>query len=142
MCCCIGIRPVTGKFPFSPFLLQIPPWNRCKYVLPVFGRNKRVETVKLLGAILASNFTWSEHIAYIQRVITQNFYLLNMSLNTSSMNDVFNALVLSRIQYVLPVYYGHLLQVDKKPHRYLTTLSQFKNLLNKFDFSPFCVGER
>ena len=36
-----------------------------------------------------------------------------MSLNTSSMNDVFNALILSRIQYALPVYYGHMLQADK-----------------------------
>ena len=36
-----------------------------------------------------------------------------MSLNTSSMNDVFNALVLSRIQYAFPVYHGHLLQADK-----------------------------
>ena len=34
----------------------------------------------------------------------------SLSLNTSSMNDVFNALVLSHMQYALPVYYGHLLQ--------------------------------
>ena len=91
--------------------------TRCKYVLPNLVEIQRVESVKLLGVFLTSNFTWSEHIAYIQRVITQKFYLLkqmkNMSLNTSSMNDVFNALVLSRMQYALPVYYGHLLQADK-----------------------------
>ena len=98
--------------------VEIIFWRtRCKYVLPNLVEIQRVETVQLLGVFLTSNFTWSEHIAYIQRVITQKFYLLkqikNMSLNTSSMNDVFKALVLSQIQYALPVYYGHLLQADK-----------------------------
>ena len=31
----------------------------------------------------------------------------------ASMNQIYNALVLSRIQYALPAYYGFLLQADK-----------------------------
>jgi hypothetical protein len=36
-----------------------------------------------------------------------------MSLNMVSMNQIYNALVLSRIQYALPAYFGFLLQADK-----------------------------
>ena len=36
-----------------------------------------------------------------------------MSLNMVSMNQIYNALVISRIQYALPAYYGFLLQADK-----------------------------
>ena len=39
--------------------------------------------------------------------------LRGMSLNMVSMNQIYNALVLSRIQYALPAYYGFLLQADK-----------------------------
>ena len=45
------------------------------------------------------------------------FYLIkqirSMSLNMVSMNQIYNALVLSQIQYPLPAYYGFLLQADK-----------------------------
>ena len=50
-------------------------------------------------------------------MLIQKFYLIkqirSMSLNIVSMNQIYNARVLSRIQYALPTYYGFLLQADK-----------------------------
>ena len=58
------------------------------------------------------------HVDYVLRAVSHNlFYLIkqirSMSLNMVSLNQIYNALVLSRIQYALPAYYGFLLQADK-----------------------------
>ena len=56
------------------------------------------------------------HIDYVLAVASQRFYLLNqlkkMSLATSRLNNVFSALIVSRILYALPAFYGFILQSD------------------------------
>ena len=54
------------------------------------------------------------------KAVSQKFYLIkqmrSMSLTVVSMNQIYNALFLSRIRYALPAYYGFLgflLQADK-----------------------------
>ena len=78
---------------------------------------QRVEYVKLLGVFITSNLSWSMQVDYVLRAVSQQFDLIkqirSMSLNMVSMNQISNALVLSRIQYALPAYYGFLLQADK-----------------------------
>ena len=90
---------------------------KCRYSVPNMLEIQRVEYVKLLGVFITSNLTWSMQVDYMLRTVSQKFYLIKqirgMSLNMVSVNQVYNALVLSRIQYALPAYYDFLLEVDK-----------------------------
>ena len=56
-------------------------------------------------------------VDYVLKAVSQKFYLIkqirSMPLNMVSVNQIYNALVISRIQYALPAYYGFLLQADK-----------------------------
>ena len=76
----------------------------------------RVDSVKLLGVFLTSDISWSLQINHLVTGITRKFYILNriknMSLSSDGLNNVFRAMMLSRIQYALPVYSGNLLQSD------------------------------
>ena len=59
-----------------------------------------MEHVKLLGVFITSNLSWSMQVDYVLRAVSQKFYLIkqirSMSLNMVSMNQIYNALVLSR----------------------------------------------
>ena len=85
--------------------------------MPNIFEIQRVEYVKLLGVFITSNLSWSMQVDYVLRAVSQKFYLIkqirSMSLNMVSLNQIYNALVLSQIQYALPAYYGFLLQADK-----------------------------
>ena len=54
-------------------------------------------------------------VDYVLRAVSQKLIkqIRSMSLNIVSLNQIYNALVLSRIQYALPSYYGFLLQANK-----------------------------
>ena len=71
---------------------------------------ERVQQVRLLGVILSSNLSFTPHIDYVLAVAPQRFYLLNqlkkMSPATWGLNGVFSALIVSRILYALPTFYG------------------------------------
>ena len=81
---------------------------KVKYHIPNILEFERVDSVKLLGVFLTSNISWSLQINHLVTGITRKFYILNqikhMSLNSDGLNNVFRAMVLSRIQYALPVY--------------------------------------
>ena len=93
---------------------------KCRYTVPNILEIQRVECVKLLGVFITSNLSWSMQVDYVLRAVSQNFYLIkqirSMSLNMVSLNQIYyimHCMVLSRIQYALPAYYGFLLQADK-----------------------------
>ena len=61
----------------------------------------RIEQTTLLGIILNSDLSWSPQIKHVLSQITQRFYLLgqlkNMSMERSMLDQVFQALIISRI---------------------------------------------
>ena len=88
--------------------------------IPTIPQIERVQQVRLLGVILSSNLSFTRHggtahIDYVLAVASERFYLLNqlkMSLATSGLNSVFSALIVSRILYARPAFYGYILQSD------------------------------
>ena len=84
--------------------------------IPLIPHIERVDQVKLLGVLLTSNLSFTPHIDYTLAVISQRFYLLNqlskMSLAISGLSSVFSALIISRILYALPAFYGFISQRD------------------------------
>ena len=84
--------------------------------VPAIPQIERVQQVRLLGVLLSSNLSFTPHIEYILAVTSQRFYLLNqlkkMSLSLVGLNSVFRALIVSRVIYALPAFYGFILQSD------------------------------
>ena len=81
---------------------------KCRYTVPNILEIQRVEYVRLLGVFITSNLYWSMQVDYVLKAVSQKFYFIkqirSMSLNRVSVNQIDNALVLSRIQYALPAY--------------------------------------
>ena len=105
--------------------------------IPLIPHIERVDQVKLLGVLLTSNLSFTPHIDYTLAVISQRFYLLNqlrkMSLAISGLSSVFSALIISRILYALPAFYGFISQRDidrinamfRKARRWGITVDEF-----------------
>ena len=93
----------------------------------------RIDSTTLLGVIFNENLSWSPYINHVLSQISQRFYLLTqlkaMSLNKSSLDQVFCALILSRVRYALQAFSGNLLcseinKIDamfRKAHRWVLT---------------------
>ena len=77
---------------------------------------ERVEQVNLLGVLLTSTLSFTSHIDCTLAVISHRFYLLNqlrqMFLSISGLSSVFSALIISRILYALPAFYGFISKRD------------------------------
>ena len=75
---------------------------------------ERVESVTLLGVIFNSELSWSSHINSMLSQISQRYYLISqlkqMSLDLKSLDQVFNAWVLSRLRYAIEAFSGNLLR--------------------------------
>jgi hypothetical protein len=89
---------------------------RAQTVIPEMPGIERVAQAKLLGVILTSSLSWSAHTDSILTVATQRLYLLNrlknMSLGIDGLNDVFRALVMSRLTYAVPAFSGGMTRAD------------------------------
>ena len=76
----------------------------------------RIEQTTLLGIILNSDLSWSPQIKHVLSQITQRFYLLgqlkNMSMERSMLDQVFQALIISRIRYTIEAISGNLNTAD------------------------------
>ena len=76
----------------------------------------RIEQTTLLGVILNSDLSWSPQIKHVLSQITQRFYLLgqlkNMSMERSMLDQVFQALIISRIRYAIEAISGNLNTAD------------------------------
>ena len=101
-----------------------------RYNIAMIDGIERIDSTTLLGVIFNENLSWSPYINHILSQISQRFYLLtqlkSMSLNKSSLDQVFCALILSRVRYALQAFSGNLLcseinKIDarfRKAHRW------------------------
>ena len=66
--------------------------------------------------VISSSLSVRDHADYILTVSSQRLYLLNKlkhaGLNLKALTVMFQAIVVSRVSYSLPAWYGHLLQAD------------------------------
>ena len=67
----------------------------------------------LLGTVISSSLSViRDHVDYILTVSSQRLYLLNKlkhaGLNLKALTVMFQAIVVSRVSYALPAWYGHL----------------------------------
>ena len=73
---------------------------------------EQVKTLKFLGVLLTSNLSMDNHVKLIMSTISQRFYLLSQlkkqGLPMPALNIVFHALIISRLEYALPCFYGFL----------------------------------
>jgi hypothetical protein len=78
----------------------------------------RVTAAKLLGVHLSSDLKFTDHVSSILSVCNQRLYLLSQlkrqGLGVTSRDAIFQAIVVSRIMYALPVFYGYLSENDTK----------------------------
>jgi len=94
---------------------------------------QQVPSCRLLGTVISSSLSVRDHVDYILTVSSQRLYLLNKlkhpGLNLKALTVIFQAIVVSPVSYVLPAWYGHLLQADvgrinalfRKAHRWQLT---------------------
>lgn len=65
----------------------------------------------MLGVFIADNFNYCTHVSTVLKLCAQKLYLLrllrNQGLSLHNLNIVFQALVISRIVYCLPVWGGY-----------------------------------
>jgi len=73
---------------------------------------------KLLEVFLSANLNFDDHVNFVLTVCSQRIYLLKLlrsqGLPPKEMHAVFNALILSRITYALPVWGGHLTKQQRQ----------------------------
>ena len=77
----------------------------------------RVACAKLLGVHLRHDLNFSQHVESVVAICNQRLYLLaqlkKQGLGMSNMDYIFNAIVLNKILYALPVYFGYLTEGQK-----------------------------
>jgi len=77
----------------------------------------RVNVAKLLGVYLRHDLNFSQHVDAVVATCSQRFYLLaqlkKQGLGISSLDTIFKAIVLNKILYALPVYYGYMTEGQK-----------------------------
>jgi hypothetical protein len=112
---------------------------------------ERIVIAKLLGVFIDSQFHFTEHIDFILRQCSQRMYIIRSlqrrGLPESSLEAVFNAIVLSRIIYALSAWGGFVSAHDRsrvnkllfraKSYKYCKKLSSFDALLEKADRGLF-----
>jgi hypothetical protein len=88
-----------------------PNPKRFVYPAPISGV-EQVYAAKLLGIFISNNFNYSTHISTILNLCGQRLYLLrllrNQGMSLNNLNTVFQALVISRFVYCLPVWGGYI----------------------------------
>ena len=77
----------------------------------------RVLVAKLLGVHLRHDLNFSQHVESVVATCNQRLYLLaqlkKQGLGISAIDTVFKAIVLNRILYAVPVYFGYLTEGQK-----------------------------
>jgi hypothetical protein len=88
------------------------PNPRLSILPPVMSNIIRVNSVRLLGVTFNSVLNFSEHVDEIVRIGNQRMYLISQlkkqGLNIRGCDAVFQSIVLSKLTYALPVFYGYL----------------------------------
>ena len=116
-----------------------------KHNLPLLNNIQRVNHVVLLGVTLESNLGWSIHINNILSQAMQLFYLLRqlkfMSMSGDALDNVFVSLVISRINYALPVFAHNVSKDDSNKINALLRKSQ-KWGVNSKSYTLFELSEQ
>jgi len=77
----------------------------------------RVWDAKLLGVYIRHDFNFSKHAESVVAICNQRLYLLaqlkKQGLGIRALDCVFNAIVLNKILYAMPVYFGYLTECHK-----------------------------
>jgi len=93
---------------------------------------------KLLGVYLRHDLNFSQHVDAIVATCSQRFYLLaqlkKQGLGISSLDTLFKAIVLNKILYALPVYYGYLTEGQK------AVLQRVLDKATSRGFTPYYYG--
>ena len=78
---------------------------------------KRVTSAKLLGVHFSSELRFANHVASVVSMCNQRLYLLTQlkrqGLSASARENVFQAIIVNRLMYALPVFYGSLSEKDE-----------------------------
>jgi len=126
--------------------------NMSKDILPPpLPDIKRVKSAKLLGVHFSSEMRFADHVSSVVSMCNQRLYLLTQlrkqGLSTSARENVFLAIVVNRIVYALPVFYGYLTEKDKalinsvflKARRWnvIDTCPNLETLADNAEFSLF-----
>ena len=112
---------------------------------------KRVTVAKLLGVFLRHDLNFIDHVESVIATCNQRLYLLaqlsKQGLGITAIDYIFQAIVLNKILYALPVYYGYLTerqkhqlqQVCNRAKRRFLTLSGYdiEVLAEKAEYSLF-----
>lgn len=95
---------------------------------------KRVYSIKLFGVEFDSALDFSPHISAVVNCCNQRMYLLSqlkkLGLDTERCDIVFNAIVISKLQYALPAFYGYLSEPCK------SKLSAIFRKANRWQLTP------
>ena len=99
------------------------------YIEPPAMQNiERVNEFKLLGVYFCSDLRFNSHISKVLTTCNQRLYLISQlkkqGLTVTGTEIVFNAIVLSKILYALPVFYSFYLSI---------TSNKLKQCLRKLD---------
>jgi len=78
---------------------------------------ERVKSAKLLGVHFSSDLKFTDHVSSIVSICNQRLYLLSQlkkqGLGATARDSVFAAIIVNRIMYALPVFFGYLTERDK-----------------------------
>jgi len=95
----------------------------------------RVDSAKLLGVHFRHDLNFSQLVESVVAICNQRLYLLaqlkKQGLGVSTMDYILNAIVLNRILYALPVYFGYLTEGQKQ------MLQRVLNRVNRREFTPY-----
>ena len=100
---------------------------------PVLGI-PRVSSIKLLGVTISENLSVSDHVRATIGSCAQSLYALRMlrahGLDSHSVQTVYNAIVMSKLLYASPAWYGFTSKEDRD------RIDSFMKKSSKFAFAP------
>jgi len=112
---------------------------------------ERVSKAKLLSVIFNKNLKFNSHVKAVLTLCSQRFYLFrclrNQGLSLHNLSIIFDALIISRIIYALPVW-GRFISAEVKDqldcfmrrmfcYKFTGAKVEFDNLLIKYDRKLF-----
>jgi len=78
----------------------------------------RVAVAKLLGVHLRHDLNFSQQVESVVATCNQRLYLLShlkkQCLSISALDSIFKAIVVNKILYALPVYFGYLTEGQRR----------------------------
>ena len=109
--CAINNRMNINIGKSKEIVFRRPSPKHLIYPAPVCGIDQ-VNVANLVGVFIGDNFNFCTHVSTVLKLCAQRLYLLRLlrsqGLSRHNLNIVFQALVISRIVYCLPVWGGYI----------------------------------